>query len=275
MEFCTISPIAGLERYGTALSRRHLVLAHMLHNKEYYSYYEERRRAGDFLILDNGAYENTKPLDSAAYFNWILDLHPQVAVLPDILMSPWRKTTSAALRFLDEYADSPRLKDYQTQWMFVPQCQRAIDNQDGHTSRSEWIQALGTVVNDGRQGHHVTWIGLGRYLATEFINLPGKEPRRANLARELKKHPGFMHLKLHALGMAGGDLEELKALKSAGVESIDSSCAVWRGWQGYGLEDPAWRKEGTPCDFHAEQIKADSTHQLIETNLEVIRGIVG
>lgn len=270
MEFCTITPTAGLEKWGTALSRRHLVLAQQLYNKEYMAYYAARKQAGDFIILDNGAYENTRPLDNAAYFNYIKALAPDVAVLPDILMSPWRETTSASLRFLDEFAPWLEEHSYRTQWMFVPQIQRAIDSPGVEPPREEFFKSLDTVVNDGRVGKYVTWVGLGRYLHTEFINITPKF-RRTIIARDVQhKYP---HLKIHALGMAAGNLDELKTLHQVGINSIDSSAPVWRGWQGYQLDIPEdqekWKAKGTVCDFSAQL--DSSMDEVISYNLEVIR----
>lgn len=244
MNFCIISPITGLERYST-LSRFHLVLAHLLRDKHYYNFYAGRRDAGDFLILDNGAYENTQSVHPETYFGLARQLQPNVVVLPDVFMSPWRITTSESLKFLDTY-----IERFITlpEFMFVPQCQTTKDNKDGYTSREEFFQSLETAVNDGRVGRYIQWVGLGRYLHTEFTNLPGKGFRRANLAREIQR-AGFRHLKVHALGMANGSVEELQALQDAGVHSIDSSAPVWRGWNGYSISDLRWKEEGTSCNF--------------------------
>ncbi len=56
MEFCIIGPTAGLERYAT-LSKTHLVLAH-IKDGAYVEFYRKRRTDGDWIILDNGAYES-------------------------------------------------------------------------------------------------------------------------------------------------------------------------------------------------------------------------
>ncbi len=272
MEFCCICPTTGLERWGTALSKRHLVLAQNLYNKEYLKYYANRKRAGDFLILDNGAYENTKPLDSDAYFNYIKGLDPDVVILPDILMSPWRETTSVALRFLDTYAGWLEDHNYRTQWMFVPQVPRAKDSNSGYSPHAELELAVETVLNDGRVGKYVTWIGLGRYLHTEFINMT-PVARRAKLAKEWRKHG----VRFHALGMASGNLDELKQLRDAGVESIDSSAPVWRGWNAIPLnsEDGSdiWKSVGTPCDF-SSPLPEEGMQTMIDHNLEVIRNVI-
>lgn len=270
MDFCTISPIEGLERYGTSLSNRHLVLAQLLHNDRYLQYYETRRRTGGILILDNGAYENTKPLDSDAYVNWILNLNPQIVVLPDQLMSNWRKTTSLSLNFLDRIYHTPRFKSFRTSWMFVPQTEPS--------NKVGVFKALEHVLDDGRVGHMVNWIGLGRYLATEIpaertTNVPLGWTFRCEVAEWVRKN--FKHVQLHALGMNAGDIGELTWLRAIGVVSIDSSCAVWRGWNGYSLDfenaGELWKANGSPCDFFATD---SQSHTTIEHNLEVIRNAI-
>lgn len=275
MEFCVISPITGLKRFA-ALSKRHLVLAHLLHNQEYHDFYVGRRKAGDLLILDNGAYENTKPLDSAAYTNMVRRLDPQVVVLPDILMSPWRETTAASLKYLDVHGTYLHQLGYNTEFMFVPQTTR--DDPNG------WQKALHTVVNDGRVGHMVKWVGLGRYTATEFPHLNNANGNafynwRVGLAVMVKN--SFPHLRIHALGMAAGDTNELISLQAAGVESIDSSAPVWRGWNEYTLHglhntpgvDLNWKEDGTPCNFFAPFPTHVDTEALIMSNLKEV-GIV-
>lgn len=257
MKFCTITPIAGLEKWGTVLSNHHLILAQLLYNEKYMEYYSIRRQAGDFIILDNGTYENSKPMDEAAYYNYIKGFDPTVAVLPDLLMQPWLKTTSTALKFLDKYADQLAEANYRTQWMYVPQIH------DG--SFDDFCRSVSMVLLDGRQGHHVTWIGLGRYLSTEW-------GIRVKCATWVKSH--YPHLRLHALGMAAGSLDELKALKDVGVNSIDSSAPVWRGWNNQFIhENQVWAKTGTPCDFHAKLPPIDC-EAVIQTNLKAVQNVL-
>ena len=256
MEFCIISPIAHLERYAT-LSRTHLVLAQYLYNDKYFSFYDERRRAGDTLILDNGAYENTRPCDIGQYLNWIKNLQPHVVVLPDILRRNWLRTTSASLRFLDACAHGFN-RGYSPEWMFVPQCENTGD---------EFYSGVPKVLLDGRVGHHVTWIGLGRYL-NELPYHGTHYNHRVQKAMWMQDN--YPHIKVHALGMAAGDTAELKPLAEAGVRSIDSSAPVWRGLSGYSLKGNdriKWQTEGTPCNFHSTE-SYHGNELLIAANLE-------
>src|SRR5580765_952846 len=113
MEFCIISPVTGLQTYAIR-SRSHLLLPQIQH-PDYVNFYRERRKQGDTIILDNGAYEGK--------YDWVLVdemiqvYNPQVCSLPDYLLQDWKKTHRAALHYLDVWYD----KYPETQWMFVPQ----------------------------------------------------------------------------------------------------------------------------------------------------------
>lgn len=152
--------------------------------------------------------------------------------------------------------------------MYVPQANpREGTVEDIYHARKEWAVSLLTMLNDTRVGDYIGWIGLPRCLTTHF---QGWRPTIAGLVREDRPH-----LKLHALGMANGSLDEVKALKEAGVYSIDSSAPVWRGWCGYSLTTPGWDTNGKPCYFEAEDpdTHKDSfeRHDLIMNNLEEIK----
>lgn len=59
MNVALICPTSLLEKYGR-LTRYHLVLPHLLGSKKYSDFYRERRRNGNFVILDNGAAEGVE-----------------------------------------------------------------------------------------------------------------------------------------------------------------------------------------------------------------------
>lgn len=229
MEFCIISPTAGLERYAK-LSRWHLVLAHV-DDPDYHLFYVERREAGDFLILDNGAYENEKPhLD----YELIGEYCPQVIVLPDYPLQPWKKTWHAAMAWLDNWNPPEFLKN--TELLYIPQSTKG----DLHG----FIESYQEAASDSR----ITWLGIPRSLAYAITDNPLARVEFARMVR--KDHP---QLKLHAFGMVNGDVHELPYLAAAGVTSVDSSAPVWRGWNANKIDDQIdrdlWDHAGTPVDF--------------------------
>lgn len=233
MEFCVISPTAGLEKYAV-LSKTHLVLTPVyLKDKTYAEFYNKRRDAGDFIILDNGAYEG----ETMFHLDIMARLRPQVVVLPDFLLQPWRKTWHAAIAFLDLVYD----RDWATgvEFLYIPQSLPG----DLHG----FIESYQEAVSDRR----ITWLGIPRAMAYAITdNLLA----RVEFARMVHRdHPG---LKLHAFGMVNGDIHELPYLAQAGVTSIDSSAPVWRGWHARSLTKPEdrkwWDEQGTAVDFNAQ-----------------------
>lgn len=229
MEFCVISPTAGLERYAT-LSKTHLVLAHV-EDSNYMNFYQERKKAGDFLILDNGAYEGLL-VSTSRLWQKIQFYEPDVVVLPDYPLEPWKKTWHAAIHFLD-------VNDHEAlelQWLYIPQAEKG----DFHGFIESYIEAS--------QDPRISWIGIPRALSYAITDNPLARVEFARLVK--REHPD---LKLHAFGMVNGDIHELPYLAAAGVTSIDSSAPVWRGWLANKIDDKfdrdLWDREGIPVDF--------------------------
>jgi len=261
MDFCIISPVTGLSRYST-LSKTHLVLPH-IYDEDYWNFYEDRRAEGDRIILDNGAYEG-REFHEIRFTSLLRYLKPQVAVLPDYPLQPWEKTWHAAITFLDRWAE----KFPDVEWMYVPQAEKGM--------QSTWSSSLYTVKGEPR----ITWIGLPRAMITHVFSSP---LARAEMAYQIR---GWSSpLKVHCLGMDAGNVHELYYLNKAGVTSIDSSAPVWRGWQGYKLnEESIWFGKGEPkewpdypIDFDApldntslgpKGVSQELKHQLILQNLE-------
>lgn len=83
MDVCFIAPIPKLEEYATA-STHHLVLAHIYEQDETYrAFYRERVRQGDFVILDNSAYELQESVNVQRLLTCAEDLNPTAVFLPD------------------------------------------------------------------------------------------------------------------------------------------------------------------------------------------------
>src|SRR5438309_7133914 len=151
MNFCIISPVAGLKQFAT-LSTTHLVLSHIT-DSAYMSFYRERRDAGDTLILDNSAYERKvaspdKDLEYALMF-----YQPQICILPDKINDP-TLTLSRSLRFLDKNIE--RFKE--VEWMFVVH----------QGSSNNFMDSTVAALLDRRVGYAISWLGIPRCLTTEY-----------------------------------------------------------------------------------------------------------
>jgi hypothetical protein len=236
MEFCVLSPVAGLERYST-LSRHHLVLP-QIKNEQYRQFYKQRREKGDFIILDNGAYERNKDwhllLEAIPFYD------PDVVVLPDFYLKSWEKTLHEATTFLDHFG-----KDFNTQWMF---CGQAVKG-----DIMGWIEGVIRALQDTR----IKWFALPRCLSTDISMDP---LIRANICRYLKRKGR----RVHALGMVKGSVGELEMVRDAGCDSIDSNAPVWRGWCGRRLAAPNWYD----IEVRYEEKWYEDNDELILDNLE-------
>jgi hypothetical protein len=82
MDTILIPPIPELDRYP---QQRHLLLLHLLNNKAYRGFYQARKTCGEYLILDNSAYENGEASPSAEYIGWAQRLQVDELVVPDVL----------------------------------------------------------------------------------------------------------------------------------------------------------------------------------------------
>lgn len=236
MQFCIICPTTGLERYAT-LSTTHLVLSH-IEDPLYQEFYIKRRKAGDLLILDNAAYENKQStehelVDKIELYN------PQVVVLPDKFLRPWEETFLTSYEFLGKYHG----RFPNVEWMYVPQ--------SSPNDIMGFIDGLLHAVNE----LPVSWIGIPRCLVTDIAQDPLMRVRVCEFIK--RKWYNDPCLRVHALGMYKGNVEELKLLAAARCDSIDSSAPVWRGWAaGLSLTNPedqvSWEQFGCDCDFSAE-----------------------
>jgi hypothetical protein len=247
MNFCIISPASGLEKYSIQ-SKVHLVLP-QVRNRTYSSFYMKRRSKGDFIILDNGAYEEQLP--TPARIQKCLEMYrPQVVVCPDSLLKKSSITIKLTKAFLDYYYDR-----YPADYMGVPQSEAG--------DLYSWWRCCKELLEDER----ISWIGIPRSLATHYSD--NYQDLRSTIANVIKDcRPD---IKLHALGMADGSLEELRRLAmTEQVESCDSSAPVWRGWNGVRLDERiVWREEGTPVDFNAK-VPSSRNHALINRNLKEV-----
>lgn len=241
MNFCIITPIAGLERYAT-LSKTHLLLAH-LKQEEYWEFYKHRREAGDFIILDNGAYEGQ--MSPSRLLDRIRYVRPNVVALPDHLCQHWHKTWHDAQQFLDSYF----YEIENVEWLYIPQSEPG--------DIIGFIESLMRALDDER----IKWIGLPRALAYAITQDPFM---RVRMAEQIHKRSS--RVKLHAFGMVKGSVEELDLLRSTHcVTSIDSNAPVWRGWCGYSLRNGRWDEH--PVDYNAEPALTYDTNEFVNDEL--------
>ena len=103
MKVAIISPNILLKRYS-AQSTFQMCLAHLWGSWAYRTYFRNRKKLGDEIILDNGAYElqDSISVDHLVYV--AKQIRPTYLVLPDSIMN-CRQTLERTEKFLEEHVD--------------------------------------------------------------------------------------------------------------------------------------------------------------------------
>ena len=251
MKLCIISPVSGLEQYAT-LSDRHLVLAQIT-DPRYEQFYLRRKEQGDFIILDNGAYEGAQP-DYETYLKRIAFYRPNVVVLPDFPNEHADKTIEAGVKFIEMANRRFCFEDFD--YMFVPQAER--------NNWGQWYDGLETALS----AIDFEWIGISKLVKQTFNYCDSYT--RLHLAHHILSLRSS--LSIHALGMLDGDLRDYEALYNSDlITSLDSSAPVWRGIHGSWLSVPAYQKDwerlGIPVNFSHDLPISSWSHTIIQANL--------
>lgn len=83
MKAALIPPIPDLRRYGQG--NFHLLLSHLLKDKRYFDHYEDQRKKGAYLVLDNSAHEDGEGTDAEVLLFNGMAMRAQEIVVPDVL----------------------------------------------------------------------------------------------------------------------------------------------------------------------------------------------
>lgn len=256
--FCYITPIALLEPYAR-YSKTHLVLAHLVDkSSEYADFYKQCRAAGDYIMMDNGAYELLGSYDPDKLLSLAERCGANAIVLPDYPFQHSKVTIQAAEKF------APIFKDAGYDNFFVPQS-KVGDLED-------WIWAYEWAA------HNELIDILGISILGVPNALPNVDPTYARvvmmqllLDRELfadDKHH-------HFLGLNSGPRTEIPSLIRMGVlNTVDSSNPVWTAVLGHQYCDNTdslltVKKPKMPVDFFMHYPKDQATLDRIAHNCEM------
>ena len=229
-------------------SNYHLLLAHLLSNNEYCSFYRKRKEAGDFIIIDNGAFEFKKPMNVDKYRKMIIDsgIVPDVIVAPDYPFKRWADTANASFDFVsdirgDRFFDKIKV-------MGVPQSEEG--------DYAGWIECHNRLIYESG----VDFIGMSILgVPNAFCKMSGTKDVTFNrmLACAIMMNDEVVdkNVKYHFLGCS--DPRELIFMKSLGwVYGNDSSTAIWHGINGIRFDDSRGGlksgKTEIPVDFEYE-----------------------
>lgn len=254
-EFCIITPTEYL-KYAEWTSS-HLVLAHLVDTDDKYAeFYALRRKCGDFIMMDNSAYELKEPYSPDKLLELAEKCGADAIVLPDYPFQPSAVTVEAAKKFIPQFKEA----GYQT--FFVPQSERG--------DLGDWLNGY----NWAASNPDIDIIGMS------ILGVPNALPdihyayARVVMTQKLMD-AGYWagHKHHHYLGLnAGPGLEIPTLLKMNALDTLDSSGPVWAGILGhqYSVDTDslqATSKLKMPVDFSYPYSKDDDTHARIVTNL--------
>lgn len=256
--FCIIAPTAYLEEYAIR-SKAHLVLAHLVDTDEKYaSFYRERRGLGDFIIMDNGAFELLEPYTPSKLIELGKKCGAHALVLPDYPFQPSSKTIQAAKEYI------PIFKEAGFNTFFVPQSETG--------ELSDWIDSYVWAADNP----DIDIIGMS------ILGVPNALPHiPASYARvvmtELLFDRGLFADKYHHyLGLNAGPNVELPSLiEMCALNSCDSSNPVWSGINGirYNPTYSDWmgvqKKYLREVDFDTILTEKAHIHEAIEYNIDL------
>ena len=244
----------------------HLILAHLLDNKEYVDFYKEKIKRGDTVILDNSAFEFKRALSAEEILGFIerSGIKPTYVVAPDYPFEDWKTTMASTLSFIQQVKNEP----YKI--MAVPQSvkgdvkgwmrsyQQMYDNPD--------ISVIGMSIL-GIPNAFCTLTGtddivFNRIFATQYI-----------LENTLVKPGNKWH---HYLGLGNGPREILMQRQLGLMDSCDSSSAFWHGCLNDRFDSSLWGlkhgKSQREVDFNLDYYPANE--EPIQHNIDYMENLI-
>ena len=260
--FCFITPISYLDMFAVA-SDRHLVLAHLVdQNDVYANFYKTRSELGDYIMMDNSAYELHEPYSPEKLKSLAEKCGAHAIVLPDYPFQEAEVTIEAAREFAPQF----KAAGYHT--FFVPQSQKG--------DLEDWIRAY----TWARDNPDIDIIGMSILGIPNA--LPSVDPAYARVVMTaiLQSTGVFAHGKAHHyLGLnAGPGLEIPSLLRMRALTSIDSSGPVWAGIFGHAYSTEydslqAVKKLKSVVDFNIPRTKDNATLKRIVNNVSMTNAL--
>jgi len=256
--FCYIAPTSLLD--VTTVSKTHLVLAHLVDSADtaYTEFYKQRSKDGDYLIIDNSAYELKEPYSPDKLLDLAGLCGAHAIVLPDYPFKPGHVTIDAARDFI------PQFKEAGFDTFFVPQSE-TDDIED-------WIQTYKWAANNP----DIDIIGMS------ILGIPNADTSidptfaRVVMTKILQERKLFNPAKHHHyLGLNGGPATEIPSLIRMNVlNTIDSSGPIWSAILGHEYTNNSdsllsTKKPKMPVDFYMSAPKDVATLKRIQHNIQL------
>lgn len=212
-----IAPTAYLDLIPNR-SRYHLILAHLLEDKQYCEYYKNKSRRGDIIICDNGAFEFGESIETSRLVDLIdkSEVDPTYVVAPDYPGQPYQKTVDA----FDEFYNIT--KESRFGYFVVPQSE--VGDAEG------WLSCYDEFASDPRIGI----IGISILaLPNAFCTLTQTKCISFNrlYGSMILKNSGVYNSNVwhHYLGLGAGPRELMLQNQIGIIDACDSSSPFWHG----------------------------------------------
>lgn len=232
IKFGYIAPLEYLNKIPDSATF-HLCLAHLTKYPEYNAFYKAKSERGDYIIMDNSAFE----LGEGIGINELIEMidmsgiNPTIVVAPDYPNQPWQKTWESTLNFMDATASKPygimavpQSEEYDYRG-WIEGYKRMLD----HPGINIIGMSILAIPNAFKALTGVPDIGFNRLYATKYL-LDG------GIASSGEK----WH---HYLGQGDGPGEILIQRQLGLIDSNDSSSVFWCAIN------------GIPFDFSASGLK--------------------
>jgi len=146
---CALMAPTELLEHVQPLSNYHLVLAHkIIYNNHYQEYCRQRSKAGDYIILDNGAVEkNGRSIPLKTVVLAAVLVKPSLVVLPDFLFDSHRT--------LDELENALRSPHLRFLRRVLPEIKLCVVVQG--VDEADWLECF-DILNDPKNGIDVLGI---------------------------------------------------------------------------------------------------------------------
>lgn len=239
-------------------SKTHLVLAHLVDtDPTYASFYYDRSIAGDFIMLDNSAYELKEPYRPEKLMELGKLCGATAIVLPDYPFQHSSKTIEAAEKF------APLFKSGGFATFMVPQSKRG--------DLSDWIACYEYAANSPL----IDIIGMS------ILGIPNALPQispayaRVVMTKLLQDRGVWSKKHHHFLGLNAGPKLEIPSLLSLkALDTVDSSNPIWMGILGHEYSENtdsllSVNKVNMPVQFDLPYVKDPHTHRRISNNIRL------
>ncbi len=245
MKVALVSPTSLLEHVGP-FSDYHLILTHkVIYERRYQDFYARRSKAGDYIILDNGAVEKggrSVPLKDIVLAAVLTK--PTVVVLPDYLFD--------SDRTLDELEDALRSPQLRFMRRVLPEVQLCAVVQG--VDQDDWLECF-RILNDPRNG--IDALGIPKVTGQLF----------GHRWKALEKVQRRVRKTCHLFGVWWQDsLEDIRYESQFNfVEGVDTPKPIRLAAYGLSLDD--WGKMPRGKDFVDSSVDSIDL-ELLKANCE-------